>query len=80
MLQRPARKQRPPSPNALRLQRLRARRKAGRTVYQIETDEHAVAQALIRSLRLSEAETQDRKRIERALADVVAEWAEHWRE
>jgi hypothetical protein len=77
---------RPPSPEltprakgAQRWRRWKARHKRGRILVKVEVDDHAVAQALINSRRLSETETQRRELVERALAEVIADWATRWR-
>jgi hypothetical protein len=69
---------RPPSAAALRSRRKRTRRKRGVVVYSIEAKEADVIEALIRSNRLSEAETRQIDLIEAALAEVIADWTRRW--
>jgi hypothetical protein len=79
MLERPAKRQRRRALDAACHRRMRARAKAGKAVFQVEIDEHSVAEALINSLRLTEAEAADRKHVARALGTLIAEWAAQWR-
>jgi hypothetical protein len=66
------------SPNAVRSRRKRARRRLGERVYRIPTCEADVIEALIRSRRLSEAETRRADLIDAALGEVVGDWAKRW--
>jgi hypothetical protein len=67
------------SPGAARKRRWKERRRRGEAVYTIVVNEHAIADALIESGRLSDSATRDRGATERALADVLADWAALWR-
>ncbi|TAI65695.1 hypothetical protein [Bradyrhizobium sp. Leo170] len=57
----------------------RARKKADLKRFTIDGDEAGIAEAMINSTRLTEAETADHDKVETALAAVVAEWAKRWR-
>jgi hypothetical protein len=63
---------------AARQARSRARRKRGETVYRVIVCEHAVAEALIESGRLSPDEALRRDLVERALGSVLGDWATRW--
>jgi hypothetical protein len=76
MLDRAARP--PPSRAAVRSRRTRARAKAGRAVYAVEAVEHELAEALIRSGRLTEVQVLDRGTVQRELALLIADWAARW--
>jgi hypothetical protein len=76
MLDRPPPRSR--SPGAARKRRWKARRRRGEAVYRLIVNEHAVAEALINSTRLSPVETTHRESVERALAEVLADWAAEW--
>jgi hypothetical protein len=56
----------------------RRRQRNGKVVLSVEVDEHPLAEALIRSGRLSAGETQSRNLLSRSVADVLSEWAERW--
>jgi hypothetical protein len=61
--------------NALRQRRWRARqRNPVHAVYQIEFERDAVLRALLNSGRLTQAETERRDFVGRALCSVIAEW------
>lgn len=64
---------------AVRQRRARARRKAGLVPISLEIEENAIAEALIASGRLTEAESARRELVGRELAAVVADWAARWR-
>jgi hypothetical protein len=50
----------------------------GAIVLCLEVDAHGVAEALIVSGRLDEGAALDRRRVERALAAVLEQWAVRW--
>jgi hypothetical protein len=54
------------------------RQDAGLAVYQIEARVNALAEALIRSGRLSEAEALRRSRVEGALGEIVDDFVVRW--
>ena len=64
--------------SAIRQKRARARRKAGLVCFRLELDEHAVAEALIRAGRLSEAETASHGAVKRELELVIGDWVARW--
>jgi hypothetical protein len=64
---------------AARKRRWKARQRRGEAVYAVIADELALAHALIKSERLTEAETARRDLVERALAALVADFAAQWR-
>ena len=74
MLDRPD----PPSPNAVRSRRKRVRRKQGMASFRVEAHEHRLAEALILSTRLTEAEALQRPLIERELGLLIDDWIEKW--
>lgn len=86
MLRRPPRRPRkpPPSPDARarenreRQRRCRARSKAGQKRYVIVAREHWVAEAMLLSGRMTEAEVLDHALVETALSRVVVEWMARW--
>jgi hypothetical protein len=70
---------RPPSPAAVRQRRKRWRRRHGFVPRTIDVDEHALAEALILSGRLTEAEALRPSLIERELSALVADFIARWR-
>jgi hypothetical protein len=65
--------------SAARVQRYRRRRRLGEIVLRVAVDEHALVSYLISTKRVSEAEALDRRLIERAVADVMADLTGRWR-
>ena len=63
---------------AERQRKARRLRKVGRVVYQIEADEHGLADALILSARLTPDEALRRALVERELTLVIADFVERW--
>ncbi len=63
---------------AARQRRVRQRRKAGLACFEIEVSEHEIAEALILSGRLTEAEALRRTLIERELGVLVEDFIERW--
>lgn len=63
---------------AERARRHRARRKDGRASLRIEVPEAVVVEALIASGRLSEAGALSRQAVERAVGEVIQDWAARW--
>lgn len=59
---------------ALKQARYRARQRTARAVYRTEADADRLADALVRSGRLAEADVWRRDRIERALSEMIDEW------
>jgi len=66
------------SSNAARQAAWRQRQKLCKVVLPIELDEHALAEALIRSRWLDANETQDRELVARAVGDIISEWITRW--
>lgn len=64
--------------SARRKRRFRERQKAGAVVLRIEICEHQLAEALIVSGRLSDAEAMHRAELERAAAAILEQWAHSW--
>ena len=63
----------------LRQKRSRARRKRGRILLGVEVAEHQLVEALIRSLRITEAEGLDRRRLAEEIAGLVDDFiAQPW--
>jgi hypothetical protein len=73
MLERPA-----PCRAAVRQRRARERRRRGLASYRVELPEYETIEALIRARRLSEQEALSKTAVERALAEVLADWARRW--
>ena len=86
MHDRPPRRPRklPPSPDTRarndreRQRRCRARIKAGEKRYVIVAREHWVAEAMLLSGRMTEADVLDHALVEAALSRVVVEWMARW--
>jgi hypothetical protein len=79
MLDRPPkalvdRSRRSRSAGAARQRRSRARRKRGRILLQIEVAEYALVEALIRSLRITDAEGLGRRRLAGEIAAIVSDF------
>jgi hypothetical protein len=70
---------RPPSAAAIRARRARWRRRNGLVPRTIDVDEHGLAQALILSGRLTEAEALRPELIERELSALIADFISRWR-
>jgi hypothetical protein len=68
-----------PTPAALRARRTRWRRRNGLVPYQIDADEHALAEALILSGRLTEGEALQPELVGRELSALVADFISRWR-
>src|SRR5262245_5824183 len=64
--------------DAVRQRRRRARRNKGRGVYYVEANEHETAEALIASGRVRDDQSANRKVIERALAQLLADFNARW--
>jgi hypothetical protein len=71
--------ERPPTAAALRARRFRRRRRDGLVPRTIDVDEQALAEALIQSGRLTEAEALRPDLVERELALLVADFILRWR-
>lgn len=69
----------PPSPAAIRARRSRWRRRNGLVPYRIDADEHALAEALILSGRLTEAEALRPDLVRRELSALIADFIARWR-
>jgi hypothetical protein len=86
MLDRPPSRPRkpPPSPDGRALtdrerqRRCRARSKAGEKHYVIIAREHWVAEAMLVSGRMTEADVLDHALVEMALSRVFVEWMARW--
>jgi hypothetical protein len=74
MLERP-----PPSPAAVRARKARWRRRNGLVPRRIDVDEHGLAEMLIASRRLTEAEALCPELQERELATLIADLIACWR-
>jgi hypothetical protein len=70
---------RPPSAAAIRARRSRWRRRNGLAPRTVDVDEHGLAEALILSGRLSEAEALQPALIERELSALIADFIARWR-
>lgn len=70
---------RTPSQAATRARRWRWRRRNGLVPRRIDVDEHALAEALIASGRLTESEALRPDLVERELAALVADFISRWR-
>ena len=70
---------RPPFAAAVRARRSRWRRRNGLVPRTIDVDEHALAEALILSGRLTEQEALRPELIERELSALVADFISRWR-
>ena len=68
----------PAARSAARKRRFRQRQKAGAVILRVEICEHALAEALICSGRLSETAALDRGATEREAARIISEWSQHW--
>jgi hypothetical protein len=68
-----------PSPGALRARRKRWRRRHGLVPYRIDVDEIALAEALILSTRLTEAEALRPDLVARELQSLVNDFISTWR-
>lgn len=66
----------PVSLAAERQRRHRQRLRAGRAVWQIEVDETRAIEALLASGAVTDEESRDRRQLERAVAEMLAEWSE----
>lgn len=65
---------------AARQARRRQRQRAGLIVLRVPVPEFDTIAALIEANRLSEAAALDRAQVEKAVGEVLAEWARRWRE
>lgn len=70
---------RAPSPDAIRARRYRWRRRNGLVPHRLDLDEHELAEALIASGRLTEAEALHPELIDRELLAVIADFILRWR-
>jgi len=70
---------RPPSAAALRARRSRWRRRNGLVPRTIDSDENGLAEALIATGRLTEAEALRPELIERELSALIADFILRWR-
>jgi hypothetical protein len=80
---RPARKPRarrrgPRTPGAIRQARFRLRERGGLKPFRVVADENRLAEALILSGRLDAEATADQRRVDAALAAIVAEFCTRW--
>ena len=86
MFRRPPRRPHKPPPSSdararndrERQRRCRARGKAGEKRYVIVAREHWVAEAMLLSGRMTEADVSDHALVEAALSRVVIEWMARW--
>jgi hypothetical protein len=67
------------SPAALKKRRYRRRLRDGRIVLNLEVSECELAEAMLASERLTEAEALHRDKLTRAAEKVLREWCERWR-
>jgi len=67
------------TPAAEKKRRYRKRLRDGKIVLHVEVDECELAQAMIASERLTEAESTQRDALNRAAEGVLREWCERWR-
>jgi hypothetical protein len=58
--------------------RFRERQRDGRGVFRLELHHDQIVEALLVSRRLSEDAALRREMVERALANVITEWAHRW--
>ena len=70
---------RSPSPAAVRARRTRWRRRNGLVPRRLDVDENGLAEALIASGRLSEAEALRPELIERELSALIVDFICRWR-
>lgn len=70
---------RAPSPAAARARRHRWRRRNGLSPRIVDVNEHALAEALILSSRLSETEALRPELVERELSALIADFIARWR-
>jgi hypothetical protein len=73
-----ARRLDPPPRPLTRQARWKARQRDGKVIVRLELDRDDIVLALLTSQRLTEAEALDHCQVERALGDIVAEWAHRW--
>jgi hypothetical protein len=66
------------TPAADRQRRYRQRQQRGSVVYRLDVDRDVVLGGLLESGRLTEGEALRRQLVERALAEVLEEWAARW--
>ena len=66
------------TPEALKKQRYRRRLRDGLIVLPIEVRECELAEAMLRSERLTERQAASRDELKRATEDVVREWWQRW--
>lgn len=60
--------------------RYRRRQRRDLRVYKVEAPEHCVLSALLESGRLSEAEALDKRRVEKALSEIIIDFSKRWKE
>jgi hypothetical protein len=58
----------------------RRRQRAGQCVYRVVVPELPVIEAALITGLLTDAEALDRRHVERVLGQVLAQWAQGWRE
>jgi hypothetical protein len=69
------------STDAARRQALyKHRRAAGEVTLRLVVDDYALIEALLDSNRVSEADALDRRKVEEAVALVVSDWIQRWRD
>jgi hypothetical protein len=68
----------PAARSVARKRRFRQRQKAGAVVLRIEVCEHALAEAMIVSGRMSETAALSRDATEREVSRIIGEWMAHW--
>jgi hypothetical protein len=80
-LEQLARKLDPQRPRraSARQQRWRARQKNGRAMFRVEANHDALLLALIETGRLSEAESCDRRHVERAISIMLDDFSARWK-
>jgi anti-sigma factor RsiW len=70
---------RPPSREALKQRRRRARRHAGTRCYLVELPEAALAEMLIDAGRIEASQSEDHAQVTQALTGVIFDLCQRWR-
>lgn len=65
---------------AARKKAYRRRQAAGLAALRIWTRQYDLAEALIEANRLTPAQCLSRAEVERAVAEIVNDWCQHWRQ
>lgn len=61
-----------------RTRRYRARQRAGISILRVPVPDYDLIEAMIEAQRITVAGALDRKQVEHAAGEVLAEWASHW--